>query len=183
MVNEAHFDAAIDYKSGRRWRSRRLAQLGSRHSPSRIAKSNETFGIVKIQGPTLPHVTWTFCKTLREVTPSYAKIREQHEELRTNSPPFEALTSPFAYLSANINRATRERPLCAQQATLSSYDGATALAVCSGREPRFRGSGWSPSNTLTTTLRALPASSECFAIRSLHSATIWSASCMILSCL
>jgi hypothetical protein len=50
---------------------------------------------------------------LREVTPSYAKIREQHGELRTNS-PLEAPTRPFAYLSANINRATPERPLCAK---------------------------------------------------------------------
>ena len=49
--------------------------------------------------------------------------------------------------------------------------------------PHFKGRGWSPSIALTTTLRALPASSACCAIRSLHSATIWSASCMILSCL
>ena len=47
----------------------------------------------------------------------------------------------------------------------------------------FSGSGWSPSIALTTTSRALPASSACCAIRSPHSAMIWSASCMILSSL
>jgi hypothetical protein len=70
-----------------------------------------------------------------------------------------------------------------QKAKSSCYDGATTPARCSGIMPPFRGSGWSPSSTLTTTSRALVGSSECFAISSLQSATIWSASCMILSSL
>jgi hypothetical protein len=41
-----------------------------------------------------------------------------------------------------------------------------------GGAPRCSGSGWSPSMALTTTSRAVPLSSACLSIRSLHSATI-----------
>ena len=47
----------------------------------------------------------------------------------------------------------------------------------------FNGSGWSPSIPLAMTLRATTTSSECCAIRSWHSATIWSVSCISLSSL
>ena len=67
---------------------------------------------------------------------------------------------------------------------VACHVGATRFGLNSiGRASRFSGSGWSPSIALTTTSRAFPTSSACCMIRSLHSDTIWSASCIILSCL
>ena len=41
-------------------------------------KIERSVGIVRIQGRALPHAAQMFCKTLREVAPSYAKIRGKH---------------------------------------------------------------------------------------------------------
>jgi hypothetical protein len=73
---------------------------------------------------------------------------------------------------------------CIRTDTRNRQAGGTSIGFNSiGREPPFRGSGWSPSIALTTTLRADSASSACCAIMSRHSATIWSASCITFSCL